>query len=38
MGEVAADEAPTVLLADANVLIDYRNSDLHVLKLKVWKA
>ena len=32
MGEVAADEAPTVLLADADVLIDYRDSDLGVLK------
>lgn len=32
MGEVAADEAPTVLLADADVLIDYRDSDLRVLK------
>ena len=32
MGEVAADEAPTVLLADADVLIDYREADLPVLK------
>lgn len=32
MGEVAADEAPTVLLADADVLIDYREADLGVLK------
>ena len=32
MGEVAADEAPTVLLADADVLIDYREADLSVLK------
>ena len=32
MGEVASDEAPTVLLADADVLIDYRESDLLVLK------
>lgn len=31
MGEVASD-APTVLLADADVLIDYRESDLDVLK------
>ena len=31
MGEVA-NEAPTVLLADADVLIDYRESDLDVLK------
>ena len=32
MGEVASDDAPTVLLADADVLIDYRQSDLSVLK------
>ena len=32
MGEVAPDEAPTVLLADADVLIDYREADLRVLK------
>lgn len=32
MGEVAADGAPTVLLADADVLIDYRETDLSVLK------
>ena len=31
MGEVA-DETPTVLLADADVLIDYRESDLSILK------
>ena len=31
MGEVAND-APTTLLADADVLIDYRESDLDVLK------
>ena len=31
MGEVA-NELPTVLLADADVLIDYRESDLDVLK------
>ena len=31
MGEVA-NETPTVLLADADVLIDYRESDLDVLK------
>ena len=31
MGEVA-NESPTVLLADADVLIDYRESDLDVLK------
>ena len=32
MGEVAADEAPTVLLADADVLIDDRNSDLSAIR------
>ena len=32
MGEVASDEAPNVLLADADVLIDYRDSDIAVLK------
>ena len=32
MGEVAGNAAPTVLLADADVLIDYRDSDLKVLK------
>lgn len=32
MGEVAGDAVPTVLLADADVLIDYRDSDLRVLK------
>ena len=32
MGEVAPDDAPTVLLADADVLIDYRESDMSVLK------
>lgn len=32
MGEVAADGAPKVLLADADVLIDYREADLSILK------
>ena len=32
MGQAVANEVPTTLLADADVLIDYRNSDLTVLK------
>ena len=32
MGKVATDEAPNVLLADADVLIDYRESDISVLQ------